>query len=136
MNTYNVNDVNFVNSELYQSYLKDNPSNGYLRIRASAANGAIPISGLSVVVSKVIDNNTVIFFEGVTDSSGLIERITLPVPKIVSDDLVAPTGNTYDVSTSYDKDNFMSNYKVNVYENVYVVQNINIVPKTLSVGGN
>lgn len=129
MNTYKISDVNFVNSELYQNYLIKNPSVGYLKIRASAANSAVPISGLKVVVSKIIENNVVIFFEGSTDSSGVIENISLPVPKIMSDDLVAPVGMEYDIKTNYEIDNIVGSYKVNVYENIYVVQNINIVPK-------
>ncbi len=102
-----------------------------MKIRASAANSAVPISGLNVIVSKIIDNNKIIFFEGSTDSSGVIEKIILPVPSISGGDLVAPKGNTYDISTNYIQDNIINNYKVNVYENVYVVQNINIVPKTI-----
>ena len=130
MNIYKISDVNFVNSELYQNYLMKNPSVGYLKIRASAANSAVPISGLKVIVSKIIDNNMVIFYEGSTNDSGIIEKISLPVPKIVSDDLIAPVGMEYDINTNYEVDNIIGNYKVNVYENIYVVQNINIVPKS------
>ena len=46
-----------------------------------------------VVVSKIIDGNNVIFFEGVTDNSGVIDRITLPTPTLKTDDLIAPNGN-------------------------------------------
>ena len=63
MNTFNIYDQNFINSEVYQQFLKDNPSNGYLRIRAFAANQAIPISGMNITISKIIDNNNVIFLK-------------------------------------------------------------------------
>ena len=53
MNTYNINDINFINSNLYQKYLKENPVKGYLKIRAYAANEAVPISGLNVTISKI-----------------------------------------------------------------------------------
>ncbi len=128
MNTYKVSDNDFVNSEVYKDYLSNNPSVGYLKIRASSANSAVPISGLNVIVSKIINNMRVIFYEGVTDSSGTIERIPLPVPKLNDGDLNIPKGNDYDVNTSYEKDKINGYYKVNVYENIYVVQNINIVP--------
>ena len=55
MNTFNINDQNFTNSEIYKNYLQKNPSIGYLKIRAFAANQAIPISNLNVKVSKNID---------------------------------------------------------------------------------
>lgn len=132
MNTFNIYDQNFVNSEVYQNFLKDNPSNGYLRIRAFAANQAIPISGMNITISKIIDNNNVIFFEGATNTSGLIERITLPTPKLDPNNLDAPNSTDYTITARYNNDNKI--YKVNMYENVYVVQDINIVPNFNMMG--
>ena len=68
MNTFNINDQSFINSKVYQDFLKENPGSGYLKIRAFTANQAIPISGLNIIISKNIDNNNVIFFEGTTNS--------------------------------------------------------------------
>ena len=135
MNTYKVSDIDCINSNLYQDYIKDNPTEGYLKIRAYAASGAIPITGLRVVVSKIIEGNNVIFFEGVTDDSGIIERIVLPTPKLSESDLVAPAGVTYDISTTYLPDNISGNYQVNMFENVFVIQTISIVPKMNGMGG-
>ena len=130
MNTYNISDEEFTSSESYQNFIKDNPSRGSLRIRAYAASQAIPIKGLKIVVSTIIDNNNVIFFEGYTDESGLIEKISLPAPKLVSDNLDVPNKTTYDIQATYAPDNVISMFKVNMYENICVVQNINIVPDT------
>lgn len=129
MNTYNVNDQNFINSEIYQKFLSENTSRGYLNIRAYAANQAIPISGLRVVVSTIIDNNKVIFFEGSTNSSGIIGGISLPAPKLDPNNLDAPNKTTYEIQATYTPDNITQIYKVNMYENVSVIQNINIVPE-------
>ncbi len=133
MNTFSIYDQNFINSETYQNFLKNNPSNGYLRIRAFAANQAIPISGMNITISKLIDNNNVIFFEGATNSSGIIERITLPTPKLDPNNLDAPTSATYDITATYNQNNKV--YKVNMYENVYVVQDISVVPNMNMMGG-
>ncbi len=130
MNTFNINDQNFLNSEVYKNFIKDNPSNGYLKIRAFAANQAIPISNLNIIVSKNIDNNNVIFFEGKTNSSGIIEKITLPTPKLDQNNLDKPSSTTYDIEATYQNETRI--YKVNMYENVYVLQEININP---SMGG-
>ena len=81
MNIYNINDENFKNTEAYRSFMNDNPVNGYLKIRAYGASGAIPISNLKIVVSKIINNTKIIFFEGTTNESGIIDKITLPTPK-------------------------------------------------------
>lgn len=124
--TYNVNDSNFVNSELYRSFINENPGLGFLKIRAYAASQAVPISGLSVVVSRDIGGNKVIFFEGVTNDSGVIERITLPAPRMSSDNMLAPIITTYNVDTFYEGESRL--YKVNIYDNIYVVQNINVTP--------
>lgn len=124
--TYNVNDKDFLNSELYRSFINSNPGIGFLKIRAYAASGAVPISGLSVVISKDIGGNKVIFFEGVTNESGVIERISLPVPRMSSDNMIAPILSTYDINTTYEGESRL--YKVNVYDDIYVVQNINVTP--------
>ncbi len=129
MNTFNINDQNFINSEIYKNYIKDNPTNGYLKIRAFAANQAIPIGGLNIKVSKMINNNNVIFFERKTNSSGIIEKITLPTPKLDSDNLDAPKTTTYEIMATYKNNNKI--YKINMYENIYVVQDININPNMM-----
>lgn len=136
MNTYNFNDPSYQSTASYQNFIAANPSKGYLKIRASAASQALPISGLRIVVSKVIDNNNVIFFEGVTDSSGVIERITLPAPKLNTDNLATPKSTTYDIKATYEPDNLNDIYRVNIYENIYVIQTINVVPSLNVMAGD
>ena len=131
MNEYNINDKEFQKTEIYQKYYEENPTFGNLRIKATAANGAIPISNLKIVVRKTIDNNNIIFFEGTTNSSGLIERIKLPTPKQNPNNLDIPNKTTYDIIATYPKENLTLNYQVNMYEDVCVVQNINIVPSLM-----
>lgn len=134
MNTYNVNDENFVNSTLYQNFIRQNPETGYLKIRAYAASSAIPIDGLKVVVSKVIDNNNVIFFEGYTDSSGIIEKISLPAPILDPNNMNKPGNIIYDLTTTYLPDNVSSKFLIRIYDGIYVIQNINVVPD-MKLGG-
>lgn len=129
--TYNIDDKDFVNSELYKSFINANPGLGFLKIRAFAASQAVPISGMNVVVSKNIGGNKVIFFSGATNESGVIERIQLPVPRTL-DNMMAPIITTYDIETIYEQVNRV--YKVNVYDDIYVVQNINVTPN-ISYGG-
>lgn len=131
MNIYNMKDENFKKTDLYKKFMKDNPSNGHLKVRAYAANGAIPISGLKVVVSTNVDDNIIIFYEGVTDDSGLINKINLPAPKLSTNDLTVPKKTEYTITATYLPDNIELIFKVNIYEDICVIQNINIVPKTL-----
>ena len=128
MNTYNFNDENFKNTTTYKNFIAANPRQGFLKIRAYAASQAIPIRNLKIVVSKNIDNSNVIFFEGETNESGVIERIVLPAPILNPNNLDTPNSTTYEITATYDKDNVSTTYRVNIYENIYVVQTINIVP--------
>lgn len=135
MNTYNINDKELINSLEYKNFIKENEGEGYLRIRAYGASEAVPIEGMKIVVSTLLENNTkVIFYEGETDSSGMIERLRLPAPKRGDDNLVMPKWTVYDISATYDGKE--EKFKVNLYDDICVQQIINITPDTLVRGFN
>ena len=129
-------DENLINSSEYQEFIRNNPSYGSLTIRVSTASGAIPISNLKVTISTVIGKNNVIFFEGYSDSSGIIESISLPAPRLNQDDLVIPTGTTYNILATYVPDNLSKNFEVEIYEGVNVVQKINVAFKEVNNSGS
>lgn len=126
MNNVNITDSNFISTIVYKKFMIENTGRGILNIRASFANQALPITNLKVVVSKEIENYNVIFYEGVTNISGLIEKISLPTPPKENDDLIAPKSTTYKITTLYNNREYT--YVVNMYDGICVVQNINIVP--------
>lgn len=128
MSVINVNDEEFMKTEVYQNFMRENPSYGTLKIRASAASEAVPISGVRIVVSKKIGDDTIIFFEGVTDESGMINNIKLPTPESLNDDMMVPPSTTYEVDAVYLPDNTEQVYPVNVFSGIYVVQTIKITP--------
>lgn len=125
MNNYNINDENFINSNLYKEFIKDNPGLGYLRIRAYAASGAVPISGMNINISTDYNNNKITLFEGSTNASGIIDNIALPAPKQSNNDLTVPNFITYDLTATYGN-NISRFYKINIFDNLIVVQNISI----------
>lgn len=126
MNNVNLN--NFIGTESYKRFITLNPGEGYLRIRAYAASGAVPIEGLKVVVSKDIDNQNVIFFEGTTDESGMINRISLPTPLTENNDMMVPESTTYRITSTYTPNGNSEVFNVNMYNGICVMQNISIVP--------
>ena len=130
MNTYYVSDPNFLNSTLYREFIENNSSGGTLRIRAYAASQAIPIGGLKIVISTNYKNNIIVFYEGYTNESGVIEKINLPTPELDQNNLDVPNYTTYEIKATYIPDNINSIYKVNMYEDIVVIQNINIVPNS------
>lgn len=136
MKTYYYDDESFMNTDIYSDFMKENPGIGYLTIRAYAASGALPISGIKIVITKIIDETKVIFFEGITNESGIISNIKLPAPKTNNNDLEIPVKTNYEIEATYEIDNFNKKYNVGMYNNIYVIQNIIVVPKILqNVGG-
>ena len=129
----NISYDEFMKTDSYDNFIKNNPSLGYLSIRANAANLALPISDLKIVVSKIIDNNNIIFYEGKTDDSGMIKKISLPAPKKV-DNLLIPLSTTYNIDVLYN--NKKLNYNVKIYDGICIIQNINIVPEMSEYSGN
>ena len=128
MNYIDFNDNNYVNTEAYQEFLKNNPGKGNLKIRAYAANEALPVSGLRIVVSTIIGNDRVVFFDGETDSSGMIETLSLPAPSLDTSNLIVPVTTTYIIDAIYSTSSEEEEFRVNMYDGICVVQNINFIP--------
>jgi len=119
--------INDLDKSIYDKFINENKGIGRLKIRAYAASEALPVSGLNIVVSTIIDNNNVVFFRGKTDSSGMIPTISLPAPKLEISNLEVPKTITYKIEAYMDI-NRISNFTVDMYDGVCVVQNINYVP--------
>ena len=122
--TYNVNNKEFLESSIYRDFILDNRGFGNLKVRAYTASEAMPISGVSIIVSTIYNGDKIIFFEGLTNESGIIEKIKLPAPISNSDDEVRPNKRLYEIDASY-KD-FSDVYEVNIYDNVCTLQSISI----------
>lgn len=116
-----------------EEFKKNNPGVGYLKIRAYAASGAIPVRGLNIVISNYIDGKNIVFYEGKTNESGVIDKIALPAPLINSNDLIIPNSITYDLR-AYIEGRVDKIYKVNIFDGVIVIQNISIAPIGESYG--
>lgn len=127
------NDANLKNDSSFKEFLSENPGHGYLKVRASAANQALPISGIRVRISKPIGNYNVIFFEGVTDSSGMINNITLPTPVYSPNDLLAPNSTSYELLATGSEQNVLQDFFLAMYNGVTLIQDINVIPPI--VGG-
>ena len=127
MNNVSIDDKEFISSSEYKEFMKRNPSYGFLKIRVYTASEAVPISNLKIVVSTEIGNENVIFYEGYSNDSGVIENITLPAPKLNSNNLDIPSSTEYTILATFVPDNISETFKVNMFEDVSVVQNINIL---------
>ena len=116
------------NDSAYQDFLKENPGRGTLKIRTSSASEAMPIKDVTIIVSKKIGNNTIIFYEGLTDNSGMINDIKLPTPKAIQNDEEQPNFTSYQLHAIYEPDKFDKYYEVSLCCGFSVIQYINITP--------
>lgn len=128
MNTILFTDETFKRSESYKKFMINNPASSHLKIQAYKANKALPVSGVQIIVSHIIDEYKVIFFEGETNESGIIEDITLPAPSLNKDDLIIPLSTTYNIEAIYTKDNMDNIYKVKMFSGISAVQDIDVIP--------
>lgn len=80
------------------------PEQGSLRIQAAAARGIFPVSGAEVEVYRDFGAVRETFFRGVTDISGIADRILLPALPVSlgqSADTAGISGTVYRVSVRH-----------------------------------
>lgn len=128
--TYNISETDKLNNNQdFQNFLNNNPSTGTLKVRVSSINKALPVENVNITVSKVIGNDTIIFFNGKTDESGMVMNIKLPTPIGNPNDEVAPEFTTYQLHAVYEPENFDKIYDIALCCGISVIQNINITPE-------
>lgn len=66
--------------EDWMNFEARNTSNGFLKVQVYSAQGAFPLKDARVVISKELDNQQKIFYEMVTDESGITQPVSLPAP--------------------------------------------------------
>lgn len=114
------------NSEKYADYLKDNPGSGLLRVQVFTANQAFPLENVEIKVYKEIDGKRVVFYTGVTDSSGIIDNINLPTKEVkeVVESAADITATNYIIEAKYPKTSVVQEYIVSIYDDLKVIQPI------------
>ena len=121
-----IDDEVLKNDSSYLEFINNNPGFGYLKIRASSINVAIPVSDINIKVSKVIGNNNIIFYEGKTDNSGMINDIVLPAPRAISNDEEVPKFTEYKLEAI--KGNMRQEYTISICCSITIIQYINVIP--------
>ena len=96
----------FTKSDDYKGFAVVNPEQGSLKVMAFTAYQAIPIENAEVIITKEIGGNNVLFFRGYTDSSGIIDNISLPAPTSGYDDNSFQTSSTTSYKLTAIKDKY------------------------------
>lgn len=120
----------FSKTDDYQGFVGVNPKQGSLKVMAFTAYQAIPIENAEIIITKEIGGNNVLFFRGYTDSSGIIDNITLPAPTSGYDDNSFQTSSTtsYKLTAIKDKYDSVKQYIINMIGDVKVLQYIKMTP--------
>lgn len=120
----------FQKTDAYPAFAKQNLDVGYLKVQAFMADQAIPIPDVEILITKEIEGNIVVFFRGYTDSSGIIDNITLPAPA----DTYNVSMETFSEFEVYDltavKESFqtLKKYTIGMFGGLKVLQYIKMVP--------
>lgn len=110
----------------YDEFLNDNKGVGNLKVQVYMARGIFPIENAEVHVSKLIGNDTVTFYKGLTNESGMVNHIMLPTVIPDSDD---PQMTTYLVE-AWHKDYLEKEPQIAIiYNDVKSVVTIEMFPK-------
>ena len=122
----------FSKTDDYQGFVGVNPKQGSLKVMAFTAYQAIPIENAEIIITKEIGGNNVLFFRGYTDSSGIIDNITLPAPTSGYDDNSFQTSSTtsYKLTAIKDKYDSVKQYIINMIGDVKVLLYIKMTPIT------
>lgn len=117
----------------YNKFIQENPAIGNLKVEAFTAYRAIPVSEVNIIVSKDIGNYKVVFFNGFTDSSGMISKIELPAPAAVSSSQ-KPEYTVYDLAAIHEGYETIKRYGIGMFGGVNVIQYVKMNPEVILEG--
>ncbi|GEM_PF-2698570 len=99
-----------------EEFMRDFPGKGTLKVQVTYGSGTLPVSNATVHITSLYDGKLYDLFNGVTDTSGILENITLPA---------AEFENTNDYSTSSKKS---ADYRVSVFHPDFIpIDNMPII---------
>ncbi len=65
-----------------EEFLRENPSNGFIKVQAYSGLGAFPVKGVRIRITKEIGGKEILFVNDVTDESGKTQARSLPAPNL------------------------------------------------------
>ena len=121
----------FKNTDLYDDFIKENPDIGHLKVQVFTAYGAIPIAETGVLVTKDIEEYRVVFFQGFTDSSGIISDIPLPAPLTVTSSTpdIIPGYTIYDMAAVHEGYQALKTFSIGMFGGVNIIQYVKMMPE-------
>lgn len=119
----------------YQAFIRENPDVGILKVQAFTAYNSIPIPDTEIMLAKDIGEYRIVFFRGVTDSSGIIENIELPAPqKSSSSSIEAPLYTVYNLTAIHTGYESIKQYSIGMFGGIKVIQYVKMTPEIILEG--
>lgn len=121
----------------YAVFLREHPSEGILKVQATAARSAFPVSGATVEVSVVINGEKYVLYNNVTDESGISDDMLLPArPSAFSQNSVtaSDSGTQYEVSVYHPAFKALS-APVTMFDNIKTILPVVLKPMTANERG-
>ncbi len=129
----------------YEQFLAENPGIGALRIQVFSGQQSVPIPNAEVIVSKNFADGQKIFFDGLTNISGIVDNIELPAPSREISESPQPRGDGVEMVLPYSQYNVMvkeQRYRqqeythVPIFDGIKSIQPVRMTPVQFSNGNN
>ena len=100
-------------------FLDAHPERGTLRVQVSTGRGLFPVEGARVEVYRDFGDQRVVFYEGVTDRSGIVDDIRLPA---------GISGTTYQAAVRHPQCSTVDGRPVTVFPRIETVLAVSLEP--------
>ena len=107
-----------------QWFLDAHPERGSVRVQVSTGRGLFPVEGARVEIYRRLGPEPTVFYEGVTDASGIAEDIRLPALPAgwsQSAETAGISGTVYQVSVRHPQHSTVEGRPVTVFPRIETV---------------
>lgn len=114
-----------------QWFRNAHPEQGSLRLQVSTARGIFPVAGAEVEVYRDFGTLRETFYQGVTDESGIVDKILLPALPVAlgqSADTAGISGTAYLVSVRHPRYQPLVAQQVLVFPRVETLFSVTLAP--------
>ena len=112
-------------------FLDAHPERGTLRVQVSTGRGLFPVEGARVEVYRDFGDQRVVFYEGVTDRSGIVDDIRLPALPAgwsQSAETAGISGTTYQAAVRHPQCSTVDGRPVTVVPRIETVLAVSLEP--------
>ncbi len=112
-------------------FLDAHPERGTLRVQVSTGRGLFPVEGARVEVYRDFGDQRAVFYEGVTDRSGIVDDIRLPALPAgwsQSAETAGISGTTYQAAVRHPQCSTVDGRPVTVFPRIETVLAVSLEP--------